>query len=99
MSVVMYIFAALNILFGVVSVVPCIMGGVMGMGSPQAQNDPLAITFAILFLTFPIVCLICGILPPVLNYFQMPWVGLFFGLLPYIEAASVIGFMWINEGK
>lgn len=97
MSIVSYVFCVINIFLGLASIFPCIMGAAMGADSPQAQNDPWAIVLCYVFLTFPIVCFICGILPPIMHYFKMPVLVLLFGLWPWIQAVSVIGFMWFNE--
>jgi hypothetical protein len=100
MNILLLLLAIFNLVFAVVSFVPCIMGGVMGMDSPQAQKDPLAITFSILFLTFPIVSLLCGLALPILSYFKQYTIGLILGFLPIIEAAGVILFMFImDSGK
>lgn len=97
MSVVSFVFCVINVFLAIVSVVPCLMGGAMGMDSPQAQKDPTAIVICFLFLTFPIVSLVCGILPPILNHFKMPVIALLCGLWPWIEAISVILYMYCNE--
>jgi hypothetical protein len=39
------------------------MAGAMSMDSPQAQNSILAHAVAYLVLSFPLVSLICGIIP------------------------------------
>jgi len=97
MGILAYIFCVLNVFLALISIFPCIMGAAMGADSPQAQNNPLAIAMCYIFLTFPVVCFICGILPPVLNHFKMPILAVGFGLWPWIEAISVIGFMWFND--
>lgn len=100
MNVLLISLAVFNLVFAVVSFVPCIMGGVMSMDSPQAQKDPFAITFCLLMLTFPIVCLICGLSLPLLIYFKQHIPGLIVGFFPIIEAILVILFMLImDSGK
>lgn len=99
MTILAWFLCIFNIFFAVISFVPCIMGGAMGMDSPQAQKDKMAIIFCILFLTFPIVCLICGILPVILNYFQMPITAVIFGLWPIFEAICVLTYMYCNESN
>lgn len=90
MFILSWLFFIFNLLFAVVSFVPCIMGGAMGMDSPQAQKDPFAILLSILFLTFPVVCLFCGILSPVFQYFKLSPLCVLVGVWPSIEAAIVI---------
>ena len=60
------------------------------MDSPQAQKDPLAITLSILFLTFPILCLICAFLSPICNAFKYNMLAIVFGVLPLVQAVGVI---------
>lgn len=97
MNIILILMAIFNLLLAIVSAVPCIMGAAMGMDSPQAQKDPLAITFSILFLTFPIVCFLCGLSLPVLSYFKQYLLALIIGILPFLEACIVIGFMFVND--
>lgn len=100
MSIFLYIFCFINILLAVISFVPCLMAGGMSMDSPQAQKDPIAIALCLIILTFPIVCLICGLALPVLAYFKQYSLGLILAVLPFIEAISVILFMFmIDSGK
>ena len=90
MSFTSFVLCVFNIFFAIISFVPCLMGGVMGMASPQAQKDPLSIILCILFLTFPLVCLICGFLCPILNHFKWNIAAVVLGLFPILEAVSVI---------
>lgn len=100
MNILLMLLAVFNLVFAVVSFVPCLMGGAMSMDSPQAQKDPLAAVLCITILTFPIVCLLCGLALPVLSYFKQYTIGLILGFLPIIEAAGVILFMFImDSGK
>lgn len=99
MSIVAYIFCVINLVLAVISFVPCLMAGGMSMDSPQAQKDPFAITLCILILSFPIVCLLCGILTPITNYFKWHYATVFFCVLPLLEAASVIGLLLVFGEK
>jgi hypothetical protein len=84
---------ALNIVLGVVSFIPCMMGAAMGMDSPQAQSDQVAIFICWCFLSFPVVCVVCGLLS--LLGLWKGWLSLI-GLFPLLMAGSVIGFMVLN---
>ena len=84
------IVCALNIVLGVASFFPCLIGAAMGMDSPQAQNDAVAVFICWCFLSFPIVCVICGLLS--LFGLWNGWLSLI-GLLPLLMAGLVVGFM------
>lgn len=91
MTVLSWLFCIFNIFFAVVSFVPCIMGGAMGMDSPQAQKDPFSIAMCILFLTFPLICLICAFACPLLQHFKFNILSFLVGIFPVCHAATVIG--------
>jgi len=57
------LLSSFNIVLALISAIPCLMAGAMSMDSPQAQNSVLAHAVAYLILSFPLVSLICGILP------------------------------------
>jgi len=57
------LLSSFNIVLALISAIPCLMAGAMSMDSPQAQNSVLAHTVAYLVLSFPLVSLICGIIP------------------------------------
>lgn len=95
MTTLSWLFCIFNIFFAVVSFVPCIMGGAMGMDSPQAQKDPFSIAMCILFLTFPLVCLLCGFASPILNHFKLNILSIIVGLFPILEAILVIGSLFV----
>ena len=100
MTIFLYVLSVINILFSIISAIPCLMAGVMSMDSPQAQKDPLAIFLCLTILTFPVVCFLCGIFLPILAYFKQYILGLIIGFFPIIEAVSVILFMFImDSGK
>jgi len=85
------IFCLLNLTVAVVSFMPCMMVAAMSMDSPQAQHDPLAITFMWLFFTFPVVCGVSGLLS--LLSLWRGWFALI-GFIPYVEAVAVFGYIW-----
>lgn len=96
MTILSWVFFVFNVLLAGVSFVPCFMGGLMGMDSPQAQKNPIAIIICTLFLTFPLVCLLCGAACPILNYLGMPATSVIFGVWPLFEAALVLGFIILS---
>jgi len=57
------LLSSFNIVLALISAIPCLMAGAMSMDSPQAQNSILAHAVAYLVLSFPLVSLICGIIP------------------------------------
>jgi hypothetical protein len=57
------LLSSFNIVLALISAIPCLMAGAMSMDSPQAQNSVLAHAVAYLVLSFPLVSLICGIIP------------------------------------
>jgi len=82
------ILAFLNLIFGVVSFLPCLMAGLMSMDSPQAQHSVLAHLVMYIFLSFPLVCWICA----GLSYYFKSWA---LGLFPICEAVLFISTLWI----
>jgi hypothetical protein len=59
------------------------MAGAMSMDSPQAQNSVLAHAVAYLILSFPLVSLVCGIIPLL---FTIRWV-IFIAVFPVITVS------------
>jgi hypothetical protein len=57
------LLSSFNIILALFSALPCFMVAGMSMDSPQAQNSIIAHTVAYLILSFPLVSLVCGILP------------------------------------
>ena len=57
------LLSSFNIILALISAIPCLMAGAMSMDSPQAQNSVVAHAVAYLILSFPLVSLVCGILP------------------------------------
>ena len=76
------ILALFNFLLGVVSILPCLMAGLMVFDSPGSIDDPLTNIVSILLLSFPIVCFICVIIP---QYIVTG--SIFISLFPIVEAA------------
>jgi hypothetical protein len=55
----------------------------MSMDSPQAQNSIIAHIVAYLILSFPLVSLVCGIIPLL---FTIEW-AIFIAVFPFITAS------------
>jgi ethanolamine transporter EutH len=66
------------------------MAGAMSMDSPRAEHNPLAVTIMLVLLTFPIVCFVCGVLPPILNYFNFTVLTIMASLFPIVEVAFFV---------
>jgi hypothetical protein len=99
MIVMAWIFGALNIMLGLISIVPCLMGAAMGMDSPQSQKDIAALIICWLFLTFPVVSFVSGVAAVALSYSKFSVLSLIFCFLPWVEAISVLLYMYLNEAK
>lgn len=100
MTIFLYVLSVINILFSIISAIPCLMAGGMSMDSPQAQKDPIAIFLCLTILTFPVVCFLCGISLPILAHFKQHTWGIILGAWPTIEAIAVILFMlMIDTGR
>lgn len=67
----------INCALAVLSFLPCMMAGLMSMDSPQAQNSVLSHVFCCLILGFPIVCLVCSVVPEYINNKLSIYVALF----------------------
>lgn len=90
------IFSVINILLSIVSFIPCLMAGVMSMDSPQAQNSWVAHAVSNTLLTFPLVCLICGIIPS----FIISRYGLIISVIPICETVLFFLTLYIlSNGK
>jgi hypothetical protein len=59
------------------------MAGAMSMDSPQAQNSVLAHVVAYTILSFPLVSLVCGIIPLL---FTIRW-AIFIAVFPVIAVS------------
>jgi hypothetical protein len=84
------ILAFLNLIFGVVSFLPCLMAGLMSMDSPQAQDSILAHIIMWIILTFPVVCFVCAAIPRTFNRWSF-----YIAAFPIIEAVLFIAILWI----
>lgn len=98
-KIIVIILSVWNLLFAIISFVPCIMGGAMGMDSPQAQKDPMAILLSAAFLTFPIVCCVCSIVGLISGIYEYYKTSLFMGVFPIVEAIAVIFTLYVFGEK
>ena len=69
--------SVINCALAVLSFLPCMMAGLMSMDSPQAQNSVLSHVLCCLILCFPIVCLVCSVVPEYINNKLSIYVALF----------------------
>jgi hypothetical protein len=84
------LLSSFNIILALISVIPCLMAGAMSMDSPQAQNSIIAHVVAYLILSFPLVSLVCGILP---FLFTIKW-AIVIALLPICEAVIFLSIVF-----
>lgn len=84
------ILAFLNLIFGAVSFLPCLMAGLMSMDSPQAQDSILAHIVMWIILTFPIVCFVCSVIPMTLNRWSF-----YVAAFPIVQATLFITTLWM----
>ncbi len=94
MQILSIVLCIWNIIFGIISFVPCIMGAAMGADSPQAQKDPLSILLCYLFLSFPVICIICGLSSLGFGLFGHYKTAIVVGLWPILEAALVVSLLY-----
>jgi len=83
-----------NFLLGAISLLPCLMAGLMSMDSPQAQHSILAHVIMVVILSFPFVCWICSALP----YYFSKW-SMYISLFPMVEMALFFGIMYLIGKK
>jgi len=77
------LLSSFNIILALISAIPCLMVGAMSMDSPQAQNSIIAHSVAYLILSFPLVSLVCGIIPLL---FTIRW-AIFIAVFPVITVS------------
>jgi hypothetical protein len=85
------LLAAFNILLALISTIPCLMAGTMSMDSPQAQNSAIAHVVAYILLSFPLISLVCGILP---FLFTTKW-AMTIALLPICEVVLFLSVVFM----
>jgi hypothetical protein len=84
----------LNFLLGAISLLPCLMAGLMSMDSPQAQHSVVAHIMMIVILSFPFVCWICSALP-----YYFPKYSFYISLFPIVEMVLFFGIMYFLGDK
>ena len=77
------LLSSFNIILALFSALPCLMVAGMSMDSPQAQNSVLAHVVAYTILSFPLVSLVCGIIPLL---FTIRW-AIFIAVFPVIAVS------------
>jgi len=85
------LLAAFNILLALISAIPCLMAGAMSMDSPQAQNSAIAHVVSYILLSFPLISLVCGILP---FLFTTKW-AMIIALLPICEVVLFLSVVFM----
>jgi hypothetical protein len=59
MNILISVLGIVNILLGVASILPCLMAGLMVFAAPGSTESITHHIVSFLFLTFPLICLIC----------------------------------------
>jgi hypothetical protein len=85
------LLSSFNIILALFSALPCLMVAGMSMDSPQAQNSVLAHVVAYTILSFPLVSLVCGILP----FLFTIKLAIVIALLPICEAVLFLSIVFI----
>lgn len=92
MKIATIVFTIINLLLGVMGFIPLFMAGVMSMDSPQAQESLFAHIICYTILSFPIVCLICGLI----SNFCTGRLALIVSMFPIIEAILFITILYME---
>ncbi|NCA20578.1 MAG: hypothetical protein EBS86_05520 [Crocinitomicaceae bacterium] len=85
------LLSSFNIILALFSALPCLMVAGMSMDSPQAQNSVLAHVVAYTILSFPLISLVCGILP---FLFTTKW-AMAIALLPIFEVVLFLSVVFM----
>lgn len=91
MKSVLTIFSIMNLVLAIFGFIPCLIAGAMSMDSPQAQNSWLAHAVSNTLLSFPLVCLVCGIIP----FFISSRYGLVVSIIPVCEVVLFFLILYI----
>lgn len=83
-------FSMINIFLCLITAMPCLMAGAMGMDSPQAQASLFAHIICYTVLSFPLVCLVCGVISTFFN----STLGLVISFLPISEAILFVAILY-----
>jgi len=84
------ILSILNFILAVISAVPCLMAGVMSMDSPKAQNSLVSHIVCRIILSFPVVCLVCAVVPQFIDKFSI-----FVAIFPIIEMTLFVSIIYL----
>ena len=83
------IFSIFNFILAGISAIPCLMAGVMSMDSPKAQNSLVSHIVCWTILSFPVVCLVCSIVPQFIDKFSI-----FVAIFPIIEMTLFVSIIY-----
>jgi hypothetical protein len=89
------VMSFLNGLFAVVSILPCLMAGLMSMDSPQSQSSVFAHVASGVVLSFPLVCAACAAASPLL--WRKPKAALAVACFPVCVAAQFFGVLFVLQ--
>jgi len=84
------ILSILNFILAGISAAPCLIVGVMSMDSPKAQNSLVSHIVYWIILSFPVVCLVCAIVPQFIDKFSI-----FIAVFPIIEMTLFVSIIYL----
>lgn len=91
MNTIISIFGIINLLLGVFSIPFCLMGGLMIFDAPGSTEKLSNHIVSYLFLTFPLVCFICGLLV----YLYSNKYSIYISLFPIVEGTTFISILYV----
>lgn len=93
MIIVIGVMAIANIILGLVSAVPCLMVAAMSGDNPKYVNTMLHVFVVWAFLLFPVICLLAGVVSPILWCCEYKNSAVALSVVPLLEAGIVISFL------
>lgn len=87
MTIVIIVMSVLNIIFGLVSALPCLMIAAMSGDNPKYAGSPAHVALVWAMLSFPVICMTAGIASPILWYAEFKALSVITTVWPIVEAA------------
>jgi hypothetical protein len=91
MNTLINVLGGINIILAVMSFLPCLMGGLMIFDAPGSTEKISNHIVSFLFLSFPVVCLVCGIMSLFVNN-KYP---IYFALFPIVEGTTFVSILYL----
>lgn len=93
-TIIFNTICVINIFLGVISIPPCFMAGIMGLyDSPESNKSFWGTLFCYFIISFPVVSLLCGIIPRYYNNIFSSMVLLF----PIGIITLLVFYIYINR--